>query len=238
MARAPVFTRCVDADALAQAGTDAIAAAAALAIAAHGEFRLALSGGKTPHATFAALRQRRVDWTRTSLFFSDERCVPPAHADSNFARAREALLQHVPVPPERVHRMCGELAPEVGADQYESLLRRLFADTARTFDLCLLGLGGDGHTASLFPGSPALQQDDRWVVAAPAPTGVTPPMRITLTFPCIAASQDVLFLVAGADKAPIVQALQRGEGEAYPAARVRARGQVRYLLSAGAFDAP
>ena len=224
----------MDADALAEAGADAIAAAAALAIAAHGEFRLALSGGKTPHATFAALRQRRVDWERTSLFFSDERCVPPEHADSNFARAREALLQHVPVKAARVHRMFGELAPEVGADHYESLLRRLFADTARTFDLCLLGLGGDGHTASLFPGSPALQEQTRWVVAAAAPPGIAPPWRLTLTFPAIAASQDVLFLVAGQDKAPIVQALQRGEGAVYPAAQVRARGQVRFLLSAEA----
>ncbi len=234
MTRSPVFTRCVDQDALAQAGADAIAAAAALAIAAHGEFRLALSGGKTPHPTFAALRQRRVDWARTSLFFSDERCVPPEHEGSNFARARDALLQYVPVPQERVHRMCGELAPEVGADHYESLLRRLFADPARTFDLCLLGLGGDGHTASLFPGSPALQEHVRWVVAAPAPPGIAPPWRLTLTFPAIAASQDVLFLVAGADKAPIVQALQRGAADSYPAAHVRARGQVRYLLSAEA----
>ena len=236
LARSPVFTRCVDAAALAEAGADAIAAAAALAVAAHGEFRLALSGGKTPHATFAALAKRQVDWARTSLFFSDERCVPPDHQDSNFARAREALLQRVPVPNERVYRMCGELAPEVGAAHYESLLRELFGrQSARTFDLCLLGLGSDGHCASLFPASPALEVNARWVTAGPAPAGVMPAWRLTLTFNGIASSQDVLFLVAGADKANIVQALQRGAGNAYPASRVRARGGVRYLVSAEAF---
>lgn len=234
-ARASVFTRCADGAELARAGAVAIAAAAARTIGAHGEFRVALSGGKTPHATLSQLVHADVDWARVSVFFSDERCVPPDHQDSNFARARDALLRHVALAPERVHRMCGELAPELGANHYESLLRTLFGhdfgSSARTFDLCLLGLGADGHCASLFPGSPVLDERARWVAAAAAPPGVTPPWRITLTFPAIAASADVLFLVVGADKAPIVRALQHGTGDAYPAAHVTARQNVRYLVS-------
>lgn len=235
----PSFTRCVDAAALAEAGADAIAACAKRAQAAHGEFRLALSGGSTPGPTLKALRAREVDWTRVSIFFSDERCVPRDDPASNYGRAAEALLRHVPLPPARIHRMLGELPPAEGAERYEHLLRTAFAAaTDRTFDLCLLGLGADGHCASLFPGSPALAVQDRWVVAADAPAGVVPPHRLTLTLAAIAASTEVMFLVAGADKASVVQRLQRGDdAETLPAARVAARDRVRFLLSAEAWDA-
>ncbi|MEZ5965228.1 MAG: 6-phosphogluconolactonase [Planctomycetota bacterium] len=240
MTTRPTFTRCVDAAALACAGADAIVAAAARAQAAHGDFRLALSGGSTPIPTYASLCQRDVDWSRVSVFFSDERCVAPGDPASNYGRAAEALLRHVPLPAERVHRMPGELLPSEAAARYEELLRQAFgAADDRTFDLCLLGLGADGHCASLFPGSAALQVHDRWVAATEAPAGVQPRHRLTLTFAGIQRSTDVLFLVAGADKVPVVQALQRDPQAApYPAAAVRARARVRYLLTDEAWAGP
>jgi len=236
MSPRPTFTRCVDAAALAEAGADAIAAAARQAQASHGEFRLALSGGNTPAATYAALSRRPLDWARTAVYFSDERCVAGDDPASNYLRAKRALLDHVPLPGERVFRMPGELTPDVGARRYEAILRQHFGAAAdRTFDLCLLGLGADGHCASLFPGSAALAVEDAWVAAATAPPGVEPRHRLTLTLPAIAASTAVLFLVAGPDKAEVVQALQRGHGGDLPAARVQARGPVRFLLSAEAW---
>lgn len=234
----PLFTRCADAGALAAAGADAIAAAAARATAARGEFRLALSGGSSPAATYRELATRPVDWARVRVWFSDERCVPPDDPASNHGRARDALLAHVPIASEHVHRMPGELPPADGAARYEAALRAAWADSDHTFDLCLLGLGADGHCASLFPGSPALDERERWVVPATAPPGAEPRARLTLTFPCIAASTEVLFLVAGADKAPVLRALARLSGQEFPAARVRARDRVRYLASAEAWDAP
>jgi len=235
MSAGAVFTRCADPRELARAGADAIVAAAAAAVAAHGEFRLALSGGATPQATYAELAARQMPWARTSVFFSDERCVPPDHAESNYTRARASLLARVPLDPTRVHRMPGELPPDAGAARYEEVLRKRCGG-ARTFDLCLLGVGADGHCASLFPGSPALDEQERWVVAAQAPPGVVPPWRLTLTLPCIAGSQQVLFLVSGADKAGVVAALRRGTGTAV-AGRVRARGLVRWLVSSEAWGA-
>src|SRR5690606_23036838 len=126
-------------------------AAAARATAARGEFRLALSGGSSPAATYRELATRPVDWARVRVWFSDERCVPPDDPASNHGRARDALLAHVPIASEHVHRMPGELPPADGAARYEAALRAACADSDHTFDLCLLGLGADGHCASLFP---------------------------------------------------------------------------------------
>ncbi len=171
-----------------------------------GTFRVALSGGSTPLALFRRLADSAGDpsirWESSAWFWGDERCVPPAHPESNFRAAHDALLSHLPVPPERVHRIRAELAPEESAAAYEDELRRAFglaAGEIPRFDLVLLGLGADGHTASLFPGTAALAERERLAVANWVPK--LGAHRITLTYPVLNRAACVIFLVAGADKA-------------------------------------
>jgi 6-phosphogluconolactonase len=197
-------------DPLAAAAADYFVALAAESIAARGQFAVALSGGSTPRAMHRLMASppliSRVDWPRVFVFFGDERCVSPDDAQSNYRMARETLLDLVPIPPANVHRMHGELPPTEAAAHYETLLRTFFsssgsagAPTAATFDLVFLGMGDDGHTASLFPGTAAIQETQRWVVAHHvAKVGM---WRITLTPPAIDAARHVAFLVAGAAKA-------------------------------------
>ena len=147
-----------------------IAGLAAESIAARGRFTIALSGGSTPRPIYARLaaadHAARIDWGKVHVFFSDERCVPPDDAASNYRMAREALLDHVPLPPANVHRMRGEEDPALAALAYEQDLQGLFRTSAApAFDLICLGMGDDGHTASLFPGTAALRERERWVVA-------------------------------------------------------------------------
>ena len=185
------------------------------AVAAHGRARIAISGGSTPKAAFQLLAdpnqpwRNRMPWDKLDLFWVDERTVPPDQADSNFRMTREALLDHVPLKPEQIHRMQGELPPEDAANQYESELRSSFhldgSDLPR-FDLIALGMGDDGHTASLFPHTAALHERNRLVVANQVPQKDT--WRITLTWPVINHASSVFFLIAGADKAaPLHQVL-------------------------------
>ena len=149
---------------------------------------LALAGGRTPRALYERLADADLPWSEMEVGFGDERCVPPSDERSNYRMAREALLSRVPA---RVHRM--GTTPCDGAP-YEAILRRLLGDSA-SFDLVLLGLGADGHTASLFPGDPALDERERWVVAVQRPDG----RRLTLTLPVLSAARTVLFLVEGSD---------------------------------------
>ena len=150
-----------------RAATEHFVAQAAQAIAAHGRFVVALAGGSTPRATYSLLASSefaaQVDWLRVHVLWGDERCVPPNHRDSNYRLAREALLNRVPIPNANVHRIRGELPPAQAAATYESELETTLGADGR-FDLILLGLGTDGHTASLFPGTPALEERTRWVV--------------------------------------------------------------------------
>jgi 6-phosphogluconolactonase len=228
------------ADVAAEAAAE-VAARAAEAVAARGAFTLALSGGSTPRALYALLADparafaARMPWGSTQILFGDERHVPPGHADSNFRMAREALLARVPVPAENVHRIRGELpdAAEAAAE-YASELRAVLGGVPE-IDLVLLGLGEDGHTASLFPGSPALDERERWV-AAPWVERLGA-FRITLTLPVLERAREVLFLVAGAAKAAALQsALQGSRGaEPVPAARVRPRdGRLLWLADSAA----
>lgn len=178
-----------------------IVRAARDSIADHGRFTWALSGGSTPRALYALLAEQdaaQIDWSRVHVFWGDERTVPPDHADSNYRMAQEALLSRVSIPAAQIHRIQGELPPEQAADAYESLLRREFGQDGR-FDLVLLGMGDDGHTASLFPHTKALHERERWVVANEVPQLTT--WRITLTYPAINAAARVAFLVSGAGKA-------------------------------------
>ncbi len=186
-------------------------------------FTIALPGGETPRALGRALvgeRREDIDWERVHFFWGDERYVPPGDPRSNFRMAREALLSHVPAPPWNIHPMRTNLPdPDEAARLYEADLRRQFSPPWPEFDLALLGLGRDGHTASLFAGSPGLSASNRWVVAVRAP--VEPVVRLTLTLPVFNHARRVYFLAAGAEKA---EALGRVFSGAEPADRLPAAG--------------
>jgi len=191
---------------VAGAAAERFVAAAAAAIAARGRFSVALSGGSTPKALYARLAApvwaARIDWARVHVFWGDERCVPPDHASSNFRMAREALLDHVPIPAAQVHRLRGEDDPSAAAPAYERELRAAFPDGVARLDLALLGMGDNGHTASLFPGLSAVRETARWVVAERVDeVGM---WRLTLTPPALNGAASVLFLVAGRDKAAML----------------------------------
>jgi 6-phosphogluconolactonase len=201
------------------------------AIKRFGVFRLGLAGGNTPKAIYAALAARAgsLEWAKVQITFGDERCVAPDHCDSNYRMASESLLARVPIPEGNVFRIRGEIDSEAAAQDCESRLRA-FADRMGepiyTHDLMLLGMGPDGHTASLFPGSDALEERLRWVVPTIGPK--PPPQRITFTFPLLNASRTVVFLVNDASKETMVQEVMRGE---FPAGKVRPEsGQVIWLI--------
>jgi 6-phosphogluconolactonase len=210
---------------LARAAAEHFVTLAAEAIAARGRVAVALSGGSTPRATYALLATEefaaQLDWSRVHVFWGDERCVPPDHPDSNVRLARETLLDHVPLPAGNVHRIHGEVEPEAAAQAYAAELRAFFGTQWPSFDLVLLGMGNDGHTASLFPGSAALRETARPVVAVRAEYQDRPAHRVTLTPPAINAARQVLFLVAGAAKAETLQAVLEGPAGRFPAQRIR-----------------
>lgn len=223
-----------DGAAVARAAAEEVARAAAQAMAARGSFWLALAGGSTPRALYQLLAdpsapfRDRIAWPSVHVCFGDERAVPPDHPESNFRMARAALLEHVPV--GSVHRIEGERGAAEAAARYQAELRRQLGQGAfPALDLVLLGLGTDGHTASLFPGSPALLERTRWAVAAPGPPPSTE--RITLTVPVLERARAALFLVVGADKAEPLRRLLRprpGE-EPVPAGRIRFQGAALVL---------
>lgn len=194
-------------------------------IASKDNFRAVLSGGSTPKRLYALLASEPyrsgVDWRSVELFFGDERCVPPEHRDSNFRTVDEALLSHVPA---RVHRVRGELPPREAALRYEKEIRRAFGFAAGipSFELIILGLGADGHTASLFPGVEALGETDRLAVEVYVER--LDSWRVTLTLPVLNAAKKVLFLVSGREKAEIVREIIGGSEGGYPASLVRPSG--------------
>jgi 6-phosphogluconolactonase len=212
-------------------------------VAERGRFTLALAGGSTPRRLYELLAESDLDWSRVELFFGDERCVPPDHADSNYRMAREALFDPARVPAQRVHRMRGELEPAAAAAAYEDELRAVLTPArgaVPAIDLVLLGLGDDGHTASLFPGTAALDERERWVVANRVPE--LDAWRLTMTYPLLNAASVVVFLVAGAAKRAAVERVLTPDvdegSEAPPAAHVRpASGRLIWLLDAAAAPA-
>jgi 6-phosphogluconolactonase len=208
-----------DAPALMAAAAQRVLDLAGQAIALRGRFTWALAGGSTPRGLYAALAPLAaasgLDWAKVHFFWGDERCVPPDDPRSNYRMARESLLDRVGPPAGNVHRWLGEADPPSAAERYEAQLRGFFgADAAPRFDLALLGLGPDGHTASLFPGSPALDEQHRWALA------VHPPQvgawRLTLTPPVLLAADAALFLVAGREKAERLGRILRGPPSAPP----------------------
>ncbi len=206
-----------DADALARRAAHYFVEMTGEAVAGRGRVRIAISGGSTPKAAFRLLAdanqpfRARMPWESLDIYWVDERCVPPDAAESNYRMTREALLDHVPLRPEQIHRMEGELEPELAANRYESELRNSFrlegAESPR-FDLIALGMGDDGHTASLFPHTQAIHELTRLVTANHVPQKDT--WRITLTWPVIDHASSVFFLIAGEDKAAVLKEVLMG----------------------------
>ena len=235
---------------LAEAAADRIVAAARNAIRRRGRFLLALSGSSTPRLVYPLLasppRIELVDWSLVEFFWGDERAVPPDDPDSNFGLARTLLLDHLPgIRPAAVHRMPADASDrDAAALRYEAEVGRAAGvrpgtSGRPTLDLIWLGMGPDGHTASLFPGASTLADGGRWVVPATAPSTSPVARRMTFTLPLISAARLVLFVVAGADKATALRSVRSGSRD-LPAARVRARSMLWLVdaLAAGGAAAP
>ena len=205
-----------DEAALSRAAAEQVLALARRQVRARGRLSVALSGGSTAQPLYALLAREpyrtRIPWDRLHVFWGDERCVPADHPESNFRMAHDAMLSRVPIPPANVHRIPVERGdPEAVARAYERALRGWFsgdAAAAPSFDLVFLGLGADGHTASLFPRSDALRERSRWVVASSGGTPRCP--RVTLTIPALNRARHLIWLIAGSPKAAAVRAVLEG----------------------------
>jgi 6-phosphogluconolactonase len=209
------------------------------AIAERGRFTVALSGGSTPRSLYSLLAKDYANfaWSKAFLFFGDERHVPPDHPDSNYRMVKEALLSKAPIPSENVYRVRAELPePAAAASEYEERLRSSFnlqPGEFPRFDLILLGLGPDGHTASLFPNSEGLKEQSRLVIANWVEKFKT--HRITFTFPVLNHASDVMFLSSGTDKAEMVREILEGERTPpFPAQQVQPQGRLLWMLDEAA----
>jgi 6-phosphogluconolactonase len=209
------------------------------AVSKRGRCSVCLSGGSTPKALNELLAHEyasSIPWNQTHFFWGDERYVPPDNSHSNYRMAKESLFAHLAVPPENIHPMPTSYPdPDKSAREYELELRRFFG-AQPGFDFVFLGIGPEGHTASLFPNSPALNETQRWVVAAEVPA--EPPSRLTLTYPVLNRARNVFFLAGGSGKREIVQAIRRdpgGPASQYPAARVDAPRIIWFLDQSAAF---
>ena len=210
------FHAFADAESVAQGASQWIAELAREGVSQRGRFSVALAGGSTPRRIYEILAGddgpgNSLDWPKVHVFFGDERTVPPDHSDSNFRMAHEALLSLVAIPAENVHRMIGEGDAVANARLYEDELRSFFGDDADwpAFDLVMLGMGDDGHTASLFPATTALEERRAWVVANWVEKFDT--FRVTLTAPAVNAARHVMFMVAGGSKAARLREVLHGE---------------------------
>jgi 6-phosphogluconolactonase len=225
--------------ALATAAAERVVAAASVAIAERGRFVIVLAGGSTPRALYTSLASpafaQAIDWSRVHVFWGDERCCPPDDPASNYRMTRDALLAHVAIPPTQVHRIHGEDEPVAAAAAYERDLRATFPTGVPRFDLVLLGMGDNGHTASLFPGLSAVREDARWVVAECV--AEVSMWRVTLTPVAINAASEILFLVAGAAKASMLARVLEGPripGDLPAQAIVPVDGTITWLTDAPA----
>lgn len=231
----PLLEVLADADALARRAADLMLSAAR---AKEGPFAVALSGGSTPKRLYELLTTLPFPWDRTHWFWGDERFVPPTDSASNYRMTREAMLSHVAVPADHVHAVpTVGLTPGAAAAQYEATLKAFYGADRLTpdrllFDIVLLGLGTDGHTASLFPGKPMLEERSRWVGATDDPHGAP---RITLTYPALESSRETMFLVAGVDKKDRLRELLGGD-KRLPSARLQPQGKLHILADRAAAD--
>jgi 6-phosphogluconolactonase len=235
------FDRLDDAN---RALAERLAEVAGEAVRTRGRFALALAGGSTPRGLYECLAsnyQKRIPWDRTHLFWGDERWVPKTDQASNYRVAYEILISKIPASAGNVHPMPVDIGPPAEvALAYEKTLRTFFESSVRdtpekTFDVVLLGVGADGHTASLFPEDPVLEERTQWVRSVTAPAAMAPRMRITLTLPPINASRHAFILAAGTEKAAVVDLLLGNPDEArrrFPAARVRTRAGSTWFVAA------
>lgn len=232
---------CPTVDEVTRGAAELFATRVAEAVSARGQARVAISGGSTPKAVFALLAREYVDkipWGQLQLFWVDERCVPPTDTESNFGMTKASMLDAVPLPAANVHRMEGELDPEEAASRYEAEIRnalRLEGAETPTFDLVILGLGPDGHTASLFPHTDGLHEMARICLANHVPQKDT--WRLTLTWPVITQGREVVFLIEGEEKAAVLKTVFTGtyDPEQYPAQLIRpANGRLTLLLDQAA----
>jgi 6-phosphogluconolactonase len=233
-----MITVCADLEQLSHAAARLITQRALAAASERDRFTIALSGGHTPRRTYELLAAEplwdQMPWTQVHVFWGDERYVPPDDPRSNQCMTRQALLDHVPIPPEQVHPIECEGSPGDSAARYEQCLREFFGPTPR-FDLILLGLGENGHTASLFPNTPVLAERVRWVAEVQPGERLLP--RITLTVPVINRARAVLFLVSGPGKASTLRAVRQGthDPDRLPAQLIRPRdGELLWLVDQAA----
>ena len=228
-----------DLEALSKAAAREFVRCAGEAAAARSRFTVALSGGSTPKRLYQLLASEpfraQIDWGRVEIFWGDERCVPPDHKDSNYRMAHEAMLKHLPIPPDHIHRMEAERTDrDAAARDYEAALARVFGTKSGAeppaFDLMLLGMGANAHTASLFPYTQALEETSRWVVVNHVPELHTD--RMTMTRPILNRSREVLFLVAGADRAgPLAEVIVGpNDPKRLPAQFIQPDGQLLWYL--------
>lgn len=229
---------CTDLDSLSRETADRFVAAVEARARTESAVRVALAGGSTPRRLYELLAhpefQPRIPWTKLHFFWCDERLVPHDHPESNYRMTHESLLKHVPVPGQNVHPVRTQASADGAALAYEQELRAHFRQRrgVPAFDLILLGLGADGHTASLFPGAPALEEKDRLVVAAHPPAGGL--ARVTLTLPVLNQARQVFLLVTGETKAAALRAALEGSGS-LPAQRLHPpRGELLWLVDGAA----
>jgi 6-phosphogluconolactonase len=202
----------------------------ALAQPSGGRATIALAGGGTPKAAYQHLAGRCPPWGRVTFFFGDERCVPPDDPGSNYHMAKDALLDRIPLRPDQVHRILGELPPEEAAARAEADLRASVpGDPYPIFDLVVLGMGPDGHTASLFPGSAEVEVTGRLMIPVHRPD-LPQPWRVSLTLPVINAARRVLMLVGSGEKAPMVRRALEGDSS-IPAGRLDPAGELTWLVT-------
>src|SRR2546421_5896731 len=211
------------------------------AIVTHGRFTIALSGGSTPKVLYSLLGDEpyrsQIDWAQVDIFWSDERCVPPDSEESNYHLAQQVLLNKIPIPASQVHRMPADQPDrDIASQAYTEEMQRTFGTNGiPNFDLIQLGMGPEGHTASLFPHQPSLHEQQRLVMSVSVPK--PPPPRLTFTPPILNAARHVLFLVTGSEKADAVQAVLEGpyQPDEYPAQIVRpTNGEVTWMLDTAA----
>ncbi len=236
-----IIKTCATPEDLAMTAAEHIVTVAAEAIDDHDYFTIALTGGSTPRGTYETLATiefaQRMDWERAHIFWSDERAVPPDHKESNYRMAYESMLKPLAIPEENIHRVLSELEPERAALHYQDTLTEFFSQEPARFDLILLGLGTDGHTASLFPGTEAIHEKKETVVAHYVEKMES--WRITFTPKLINAALNVTFLVSGQRKATVLRQVLSGryQPENLPAQIVRPNnGILRWIVDAEAAD--
>jgi 6-phosphogluconolactonase len=225
-----------NAERLAEKGAELMCNTAKEAVARKDSFAVAVSGGSTPRAMHRLLSQEPyladMPWQKTHFFWVDERMVPFDHPDSNYGAAQKDLMSMIPIPADQVHPMPAMMRPEEGADLYQAKLKTFFQDLGSldpVFDLIILGIGTDGHTASLFPGQPSNQEPDRWVLSVKG--GKPDVFRLTLTYAVLNSARHILFLVSGDTKAAVVKTLIEDRHAQLPAAKIQPlNGKMTWLL--------